>query len=199
MNHRYFTKKTFALFLCCLTLVSACNKMTSDHFSFHGLANSKMKSQVGFLAFLRGEDKNREVKFLEKVWFYQIVELNGSKDNYENAKIRLNYYVKGIYHNAEPPYPGAVSKKEECPQQYQPFFFPAPKTNDIEWTAVVGRGTERYVLGACDEKTAKSTILKLVLFCQKSQKVYELEFVGPYPDLPNEDFAEILASFSCTT
>ncbi len=197
MDHRYFCRQICRFFLCSVILLFSCDRSQSNSFSSLGIENSKIKMQGGLLRFLRKDEGEGKIFLYDQPWSYQIIEGEKVTNSFENAKVRLRYYIKGLYQNSEPPYPGAVSSKEQCPRNFLPNFFPARSTEELELFAVSGRGTDRNVLGACDEHSAKSTILKIVLLCRKTQRVHELDIWGPYPNVPNTDFIEILNSFSC--
>lgn len=119
--------------------------------------------------------------------------------SFKNSVERLRYSVRGAYQKSDPPYPGVVSKKEECSTEYLPKFYFDLNLPNLDLFSVAGRGSSQGVLGACDSNSAKTTVMEAVIQCHGAKEVVEMHISGPYPNVPLDSFAEVLRSFRCTT
>lgn len=195
-NHKFSTWQLFiSLTLIALSLaISSCKFTKLNTLQIDGISNTQIYNKISFLELF---EKKTIHTYLNSNLTIEYKKNHGDFNAFYDSKVRLEYFINGIYERSPTPYPGAVSQKQNCPDEYLPHISRINKTNEKLLFFVVGRGNERSAIGACDQTLAQTTILKISLYCIKQMQLFELNLSLKNPQIPYEKMYELANQFEC--
>jgi len=134
--------------------------------------------------FVKGEEK------------LQIEKIEGidqqSSDTLTDSEIMS---IQALYANALSAYPGEVSNKIVCNDQFKPVYR-EKITDEASYKYFLLHSTERFGLGACTEDVIKYKHVVGWVFCSQKNTLFIIKYFVPLSNTFN-DLEHIFLSFSC--
>lgn len=123
---------------------------------------------------------------------YTFRALYGKDDTLLRAEIRNNFSAaeseqaiqsqitrtKGMFEDAQSPYPDEISDVISCGKEYQPVYS-AREQNGIKISYFTGFVNERLVFGSCISDQAIYSDTLTMFYCSKQKRFYQLEIITP--------------------
>jgi hypothetical protein len=102
--------------------------------------------------------------------------------------------INAIYGDALSPYPGEISDKIVCAEEFRPEF--GEVSREIDYSYFTLFATERFTYGACVEDLVKYRAVLAWAYCEEAKTLHRFEFFTPLADFSDESF-DLATSFSC--
>ena len=100
-----------------------------------------------------------------------------------------------LYADAPSPYPGEVSNKIVCNDQFKPVYR-EEITDHASYKYFLLHSTERFGLGACTEDAIKYKHLIGWMYCPQKNMLFIIKYFTPLNNA-FDDLEKIFLSFSC--
>lgn len=116
-------------------------------------------------------------------------------DRYINAQITR---MKALFENTRSPYPGEISDTISCDEKFKPDI-KSDLINGINVTHFSGFLNNRMTYGACTDDQAEYRGVFTLFYCQKQNKLYQLEIFSPkeFYEANQPKYNSILNSIRC--
>jgi len=124
-----------------------------------------------------------------KVERYKNIDMESSKTLTEREVI----LIQSIFSDSISPYPGEITNKIECQNEFKPHFF---KTGVEERQYLITFSNDRFNLGVCSEDITKFRCLIGWLYCSKKKELYKISYFIPLEE-SDEKLHDLFISLKC--
>lgn len=101
-----------------------------------------------------------------------------ANDAKEAVRVQITR-TKGLFEDTTAPYPGEISDVIGCNNIYKPSYRSAISKTGVKIDYFEGYLNDRFVLGSCSDDQAVYHVVFTMLYCNKQNKFYQLEYITP--------------------
>ena len=105
--------------------------------------------------------------------------------------------IHALYGNALSPYPGEISNKIICNEEYLPEF-DTTQSKSLDYSYFILFANERFTYGACSEDLVKYKAILAWTFCEGKNIFYQFELFAPIETFSQSNI-DLITSFKCLT
>ncbi len=113
-----------------------------------------------------------------------------SAENYLNDKM---FVINSLYREIHSPYPGALSNRIECADEFKP-----KQVEHFPFDYYLIYATDRFTYGACSWDLITYETVFYPLYCEENNILYQIELFVPVEDYSSR-YEEFLNSITCTS
>jgi len=101
------------------------------------------------------------------------------------------FMINSLFRGVSSPYPGALSNRIECPEEFKPL-----KLANKPFDYYIVYASDRFTYGVCSWSLIKYKSIIYFLYCDKEKKLYHIKLFMP-ANKEISDYGKILTSIKC--